>query len=336
MLPLLLAYVLAAEALAADAPVQKPPPPVGLPDAVEKREVIIWSDGTRMVGDLYLPKDRKVKARLPVIVFCNGTGGTRRGPPARLGPIFATNGFVFLAFDYRGWGDSDSKLMALEKQPKPDQKGELTVKTRALRWQMNYADQTEDIRAAISFVAGEPGVDAGRIGLMGTSYGGGLVTWVAGNDPRVKCVAAQVPGMGGRGPLAERTAYALATQQARGETEPVPFETGKLGGKMASYQNMRINPARSIGYGAIEAAEKIKSPMIIVVAEKEELMDNRQNGGKVFEILKSRGVPAAYHVMEGITHYGIYQAGFAEATKLQLEWFSTHLKVPKQAEPKAP
>ena len=27
-------------------------------DNVEKRTVTIWSDGVRMVGDLYLPKDR--------------------------------------------------------------------------------------------------------------------------------------------------------------------------------------------------------------------------------------------------------------------------------------
>ena len=41
-----------------------------------------------------------------------------------------------------------------------------------------------DIRAAISFVVGETNVDAQRVGIWGSSYGGGLVTWTAGNDPR--------------------------------------------------------------------------------------------------------------------------------------------------------
>jgi dienelactone hydrolase len=56
---------------------------------------------------------------------------------------------------------------------------------------MTYTDQTKDIRAAISFLAGEPTVEAQRIGIMGSSYGGGLVTYMAGTDPRVKCVVAQ-------------------------------------------------------------------------------------------------------------------------------------------------
>jgi len=156
------------------------------------------------------------------------------------------------------------------------------------------------------------------------------VTWTAGNDPRVKCVAAQVAGMGGgRGPAAERYAYGLATKQARAETEPVPFETGKMGGKMARYEHMRVNPAKSIGYNAIEAAEKIRVPMIVIDAEKEELMDRHQNGERVAEMLKKRGVPVAYHVLKGMTHYDIYRAGFEEATRLELEWFTKHLK--KQA-----
>jgi hypothetical protein len=38
------------------------------------------------------------------------------------------------------------------------------------------------------------------------------------------------------------------------------------------------------------------------------------------------GVPAAYHVIKGIAHYGVYAEAFAEATKLELEWFDGHLK----------
>ncbi|MCX6910649.1 MAG: prolyl oligopeptidase family serine peptidase [Verrucomicrobia bacterium] len=303
-----------------------------LPDNVEKREVTIWSDGVRMAGDLYLPKGLKPDEKLPAVLFCAGTSGTKKGTPQQLAPRFVQAGFVFLAFDYRGWGESDSRLMTPDKQPKPDAKSEVTVRARAIRWQMDFADQAMDIRAAISFLAGEPNVDPQRIGIMGSSYGGGLVTWTAGNDPRVKCVAAQVAGMGGgRGSAAERYAYGLATKQARAETEPVPFETGKMGGKMARYEHMRVNPVKSIGFNAIEAAEKVRAPMIIIDAENEELMDRHQNGERVAEILKSRGVPVAYHVLKGITHYGIYREGFEGATRLELEWFAEHLKKPAAA-----
>ena len=297
-----------------------------LPGTVEKRDVVIWSDGTRMAGDLYLPKNRKEGEKLPAVIFCAGTGGTKGGTGGRLGPIFAEKGYVALAFDYRGWGDSESQLMAVGPQPKPDDKGELTIKARALRWQMNYTDQTEDIRAAISFLSGEPAVDPRRIGLVGSSYGGGLVTYMAGTDPRVKCVAAQVPGLGGanRGRAVE-AAYRLHSQQARGEVEPVPLETGKMTGKMEKYTNMRTNAAKSIGFSALEASAKINIPIIFLVAENEELSNNEVVAEAQRQIA-ARGVPSKYHVIKGITHYGIYREGFQEATALEIAWFDVHLK----------
>jgi len=310
-----------------------------IPDTVEKRAITIWSDGTRMAGDLYLPKNRKEGEKLPAIVFCAGTSGTKGGTGGRLGPIFAEKGYVALAFDYRGWGESESQLMAAEPQPKPDEKGELTIKVKALRWQMNYTDQTEDIRAAISFLAGEPSVDPERIGLMGSSYGGGLVTYMAGTDPRVKCVVAQVPGLGGANrDRALAAAFRLHTQQARGEVEPVPLETGKMTGKMEKYSNMRTNPAKSIGFIALEAAAKIEVPALFVVAENEELSNNEVVAEAQKEIA-ARGVPSKYHVVKGITHYGIYREGFEEATALEIAWFEEHLKgkgTPSPAAAKAP
>ena len=303
---------------------KRPRPP--LPESVEMRAVTIFSDGTRMAGDLYLPKALKATDKRPAIVLCAGTGGTKGGTQARIAPLFAEKGYIVLAFDYRGWGQSDSQLMAMEQQPKPNENNELTIKVKALRWQMNYTDQTEDIRAAISFVSGEPNVDSERIGLWGSSYGGGLVTWVAGNDPRVKCVAAQVPGMGGgHRPGAIKYAYNLATKQARGETEPVPIETGKMGGKMASYAHMRVNPAKNIGSSALKAAAQITSPALFVVAENEELSSN-ETVETVQKALVESGVPSKLHVIKDIGHYGVYREGFEEATRVELEWFDEHLK----------
>ena len=291
------------------------------------KSVTIWSDGTRMAGDLYLPNDLKPDEKRATILFCAGTGGVKKGNGGLYGRRFAKEGFIVLTFDYRGWGESDCKLMMTEPMPKPDDKGEIIVKARPIRWQMDFADQTHDIRCAISFLSGEPNVDPARIGLFGTSYGGGLVTWVAANDLRVKCVVSQVPGLGGgRPPAALKHAAGLAIKQARGETEPVPVETGKLGGKMAAYSQMRANPAKSIGYNAIEAASKITTPILITVAEKEELMSNDENGKKVSELVQKAGTPGEYHILPGIGHYGVYKGpGFAEASRLAVDWFRRHL-----------
>lgn len=316
--------VAAAAAPARQAPRRKA---ASLPENVEKRAVTIWSDGTRMAGDLYLPRDRKPEDKFPAIVLCAGTGGTKGGTQARIAPIFVTNGYVVLAFDYRGWGMSESQLMAVEQQPTPDENNEMTIKVKALRWQMNYTDQTEDIRAAISFVAGEPSVDKNRIGIWGSSYGGGLVTWMAANDPRVKCVAAQVPGMGSRPPQAVARTYDYHSKQVRGEVEPVPIETGKFTGKMARYDQMRLNPSKSLGFDTVEAGTRIKAPALFVVAENEELSNN-DNVRRVHEAIKARGVPTELVVIKGITHYGIYREGFEEATKIERDWFTRHLKKP--------
>src|SRR5271163_467472 len=66
--------------------------------SIDKRPVVIWSDGTRMVGDVYKPKALSKEEKLPAIIFCNGTGGTKDGTAARLAPMIVQNGFIFLAF----------------------------------------------------------------------------------------------------------------------------------------------------------------------------------------------------------------------------------------------
>ncbi len=306
-----------------------PYPP--LPDNVQRKQVAIWSDGTKMAGDVYRPNDLNPEDKLPAIVFIHGTGGTKKAAwSVKLATAFAQNGYIFLNFDYRGWGESDSKLLMMEAMPEPDSDGTLSVKARAIRWQMDFADQTTDIRNAIAFIAGEPNVDRERIGIFGTSYGGGLTTWTAAHDPRVKCAAVQVPGMGGqRGLPYYSRAYEMMTRQARGDTEPVPYATGAPVGKMSSYSHMRYNIAKDSAYNVIEAANDVKIPMLIIDAGNEELMDIKENGGRVAEILKSHGTPVKYHVIEGIGHYGVYGEKLQTALDMELEWFNQYLKVAK-------
>ena len=298
-----------------------------LPDDVTRKQVSIWSDGTLMAGDVYAPKNAAADARLPAIVFVHGTGGVKKMPwSIKLAVECARRGYVFLNFDYRGWGESDSRLMTLEDIPEPDAEGNVNVKARAIRWQMDFGDQVTDIRNAIAFIAGEPNVDFERIGVFGTSYGGGLATWIAAKDPRVKCAVAQVPGMGGgRGLGYYQYAYTLMASQARGEVEPVPFKTGAPGGTMAAYKHMRYNPSKNVVYDVFEAVEKIKTPLMIIDAGKEELMDISQNGGRVAKIVEEAGSPMEYHVIADMTHYGIYGEHQDTILEMELNWFDRHL-----------
>ena len=299
-----------------------------LPDDVSRTSVTIWSDGTRMAGDVYRPKSVPADAQLPAIVFVHGTGGVKKMPwSIQLATGFAQRGYVFLNFDYRGWGESESRLQLLDEMPEPDENSEVSVKARAIRWQMDFADQTTDIRNAIASMSGETNVDATRIGLLGTSYGGGLVTWMAANDSRVKCAAVQVPGMGAhKNHSFNELSFALMTQQARGTAEPVPFATGAPSGKMSAYSHMRYNIAKDVGFNPIQAAQNVRIPMLIIDAGKEELMDITQNGGRVAEILKANGTTVKYHVLEDIGHYGVYGDKLNDALQMEIDWFGQHLK----------
>src|SRR5262249_33075164 len=49
-----------------------------------------------------------------------------------------------------------------------------------------------DVQAALTFMGAQPKVDAARLGIYGTSYGGATVVFVAAIDPRVKCVVSVV------------------------------------------------------------------------------------------------------------------------------------------------
>ncbi|TDU73253.1 hypothetical protein EI77_01722 [Prosthecobacter fusiformis] len=42
--------------------------------------------------------------------------------------------------------------------------------------------------------------------------------------------------------------------------------------------------------------------------------------------IAARGVPSKYHVVKGITHYGIYREGFEEAMRVETAWFEKHLR----------
>lgn len=297
-------------------------------NGVTSRHVDIWSDGTRMSGDLFRPTEMAEGDKLPGIVLSHGWGGVRSHLNGTYAPKFAAAGFVVLTFDYRGWGDSDPRLVIRGEIPAPDEAGEATIKVQMLKEVVNPDDHIEDLRAAIDFLVGEPSVDVEKIGLWGTSFGGGHVTWTAAHDPRIDAIVSQVGAMNTT--LAMDTVFAeqggseytrgLAIQRARGEIDPVP-QGNELPGLRGSPVLERVGV-----YRAIDTAHQIRAATLIIDAGKEELFDISENGRKVYDIVKENA-PAKYQVYDEITHYQIYGGGwYAQASDLALEWFVEHLK----------
>ena len=80
-----------------------------------------------------------------------------------------------------------------------------------------------------------------------------------------------------------------------------------------------------MNYAPVEDADKAPNcAMLFIIAEKEELFDNRDHGIKAHERAKG---PKKLVTIPNITHYGIYNEARQQAQKLAIEWFDKHLKV---------
>ena len=116
------------------------------------RKVVFYSDGLKLAGLLYEPEGSLSGQRWPTVVCCHGYTGMKDIYLLPVPERLATHGYVALAFDHRGFGQSEG------------------ARARLIPW-----EQAEDIRNALTFAATLPSVDPGRLGLYGTSFGGANV-----------------------------------------------------------------------------------------------------------------------------------------------------------------
>jgi len=288
------------------------------PDDITYRCENILSDGTRMAAEVFAPKDTGDK-KLPTIVMSHGWGGTA----ASLRPdavVFARAGYLVVAFDYRGWGNSDSRLVLAGKKPQK-QDATFVAEVKEVREVVDPIDQTTDILNAINWVAGDRQCDPDRIGLWGSSFSGGHVVYVAARDPRVKAFVSQVGSMDGRwvlGPQMRETTFAAGAARARGQIEhPKPRE------KFGSLTGAPLIE-KFIGYAPIEDIGRCgKCAKLFIVAEKEELFDNREHAILAYE--RATGVKKLVSIPD-IKHYGIYSEARGRAQQEAMAWFDEHLR----------
>jgi dienelactone hydrolase len=312
--------ILSAEPLPGQAPAQpvqdfQPPGDISL----QARNII--SEGTRMAAEAFSLKSLDGK-RVPTIILCHGWGGTARD----LRPYaisFARAGYLAVAFDYRGWGASDSRVILTGPAPAERPGRRFTAQVQEVREVVDPIDQTTDLQNAVHWAQGEPRCDPDHIGLWGSSYSGGHVAYVAARDPRVKAIVCQVPALDSRwviaGDAAREQTYREATARARGDAGyPKPGQQVIMGLRGAPIRERMMN------YAPVEdVANAPGCAMLFILAEKEEYFDNKDHGHKAFERAKG---PKKLVTIPGITHYGIYRQARPEAQKLAIEWYDAHLK----------
>jgi len=288
-----------------------------------KKEITLFSEGTRIAADLFVPDDLPPGETRPGILLCHGWAGPKAHLSATYAPYFCKAGFVCLTFDYRGWFDSDARLITPEGQPEVDEDGTMTLRATPVLEVVDPLDQNRDIHNVLDFLMEEEAVDEERIGLWGSSFGGGHVLYVAGTDPRIKAVVSQVPGMGEPAdedgfvaPL--REVQQLSAAMTRGALHRVPRPLGQpesLKGTGDFRTIWRWRPR--------VAAASIRVPTLILDQEEEEY-GGRENSGLAARNAIRQATTVEYHVFPG-THYDIYDKNYKEGARMARDWFVKHL-----------
>ena len=130
---------------------------------MSKQAVTFYSQGCKLMGDLYRPDDLGDGETRAGILLCHGYTGVKDLYLPDNAAALVAEGYVVLAFDYKGWGESEG--------PKSH---------------LNPHGRVADAQAALTFLALQSEVNADRLGVYGTSYGGATVVWLAAVDERVK------------------------------------------------------------------------------------------------------------------------------------------------------
>lgn len=187
----------------ASAPGKRQPvvaPARALPEGVTARDVTFYSEQIQCHGRLYLPKGFSTAGRFPAVVLAPGWEQTAAAIEADAAEL-ASQGLVAMAIDYRGWGKSGGFLYPASTIHVDDRLrfSQHTTAVRIQRKRLIPDHQVLDIRNAVSWLQGEPGVDRARIGVWGTDRAAGHVIMLAATDARVKAGVAVRPIIAGRG-----------------------------------------------------------------------------------------------------------------------------------------
>jgi putative CocE/NonD family hydrolase len=134
---------------------QSAPPPGSFPTRIDFDVKVAMRDGVKLSADIYRPDDRLPSGlgKFPVILIRTPYNkSTERGNHLQWGGFFASHGYVYVAVDVRGRGDSDGVFVP-------------------------YRNEGPDGYDAIEWCAAQPW-STGKVGTTGSSYLG-YDQWIA-------------------------------------------------------------------------------------------------------------------------------------------------------------
>ena len=291
-----------------------------------RNAISFYSEGVRLVGDVFYPEGLRPSEKRAGIVLCHGYTGVKDLYLPDNARVLNEAGYVVLTFDYKGWGDSEGSRSRLAPY-----------------------SRVADVQAALSFLGSLPEVDAARLGIYGTSYGGATVVWTAAVDARVKCVVSVV-GIGNgtrwmrsvRRPdefhdLLARADQDRVRQVVEGKSEFVKREEILLPDRQSAElaaAARRNNPA-AVGTIPLEyihetlefnpewVVDKIAPrPVLFITTDDDRLVPPEES----IALHARAGEPKKLVILKGYGHYEVYlEPAFSEVMRETTAWFRRHL-----------
>jgi fermentation-respiration switch protein FrsA (DUF1100 family) len=127
---------------------------------VTGERVTFTADGLTLVGNLAV-----APGTAPAVVLTGPFTGVKEQVTGLYAARLHERGLTTLAFDHRGFGESDGR------RGHEDSQGKLA-----------------DLRSAVGLLAAHPSVDPDRVGAVGICLGGGYAVRAAAADPRIRAV----------------------------------------------------------------------------------------------------------------------------------------------------
>ena len=288
--------------------------------------ITFFSEGFRLVGDLYKPDDDRAGERRAGIVLCHGYTGVKDLYLPDNARVLVEAGYVVLAFDYKGWGESEGP-----------------------RTRLAPYSRVADVQAALTCLEAQAGVDESRLGIYGTSYGGATVVWTGAVDRRVRCIVSVV-GIGHgerwmrsvRRPdewfdLLDRSASDRVKRAADGESELVDRNDillpDRQSAELAAAARRNVPSAlnslpleyvdETLGFHPEWVVDKIAPrPILFITTDDDRLVPPEESRS----LYDKAGEPKKLVVLQGYGHYEVYaEPAFSEVMRETLAWFREHL-----------
>jgi dienelactone hydrolase len=276
------------------------------------------SENVRLTAQWFYATPNEGK-KLPTVIMAHGWGATAAN--FRQDAVdLARAGYLVMLFDYRGWGESDGRVMLTGGRP-PAGKAAM-AQVRELRGYFDPWEQNEDWFNAINYVVTNPMADEGRIGIRGSSESGGHVIYVAAHEPRVKALVSQVSRLDFRPSRAAAeviaAANATASRIAAGQEQYPEDRSRAIGSQVGSPVGNKV-----VRWAPLEQAGRVTAPALFFLAQNEDQFPNKDNGQAACDRVKG---PRKMLIAPNTNHNDVYGLQREAAITVAIDWFDKYLK----------